>query len=723
MAEQERDGSPGTSLSRACALAWLGSVAAALPTAVRTNLAGGAWVEGLVGAAAIFCCLLLPAAWLVPRAWRGLRAVAGLTSRAGPPPGALVAGIGLWASFSVAALTALGALLKATTHHRGLGGAAFGALGLALCLAAAVAAGRLVGVGRRWIERGGPRRPLLAAAGLLVAGPLLLSALPLGGFGAGLGPAGAPIRAALVDGLLAAVVLAALLRFKVLDRSGRAARVAAPALVAATLVGGFGRIEQSPTLARAMRAGGGLPAAVLWLLQAWADRDGDGAAAHFGGGDCDEGDPHRHPGAADRPGDGIDSDCDGIDGPAAAAASAARSPATASASGSPATSAATSASPRAASASAPAGERVDIILVTLDTVRADHTSAYGYGKPTTPALAALGERGVLFEHAYAAGCDMPQALAPLISGRPLGETPHSREEWPYVKPETDTVAERLGRAGYATAAVVSFTWLRQDKGVSQGFDYFDESPFRADHPERKSTGQRAGEAATALYRRLGAGSRPLFLWLHLFDAHEKYLAHPGLDFGPGPSGRYDAEVAFVDRQLAALRAVVDAGPRAARTLWVVHGSHGEGFGEHGAFGHGRELYDEAIRVPLVVAGPGVRPGRYGAAAVGTLDIAPTVLDLAAASREGLGGESLRPLLRGDGSWRRGAPLLASCAGRTAVIDWPLKLLSIGRGRRRERLLLFDLEADPGEQRDLSAVRGADLTRLGALRGRAASGER
>jgi len=367
-------------------------------------------------------------------------------------------------------------------------------------------------------------------------------------------------------------------------------------------------------------------------------------------------------------------------------------------------------------------ERPDLVLVTLDTVGAKHCSTYGYRRKTTPALSKLAGRGVLFEHAYAPGSSTQRALMPLVSGRGLTETPRSAGQWPTISEEVDTLAERLGRAGYATAAVVSFTWLRKDRWFHQGFDHFDESPFREHHPERKVTGPAAVAAAKAIHDRLAQRETPLFLWVHLFDAHTKYLAHDGIDFGGNLLDRYDGEVAFVDRQLAALWEHVEAGPRAERTLWVVHGSHGEAFGEHGKTGHGVDLYDEVLRVPLVVAGHGLEPARYGTRAVSTLDIAPTIVAFAGAGAHDLAGVSLRPIIAGDRS-RTHPPVWARSWRRTCVIDWPLKLLVHDREDKPERLLLFDLAADPAERKDVSADRPEDFRRLDGLRRKRAASSR
>jgi arylsulfatase A-like enzyme len=273
----------------------------------------------------------------------------------------------------------------------------------------------------------------------------------------------------------------------------------------------------------------------------------------------------------------------------------------------------------------------------------------------------------------------------------------------------------MKRAGYATGAVVSFMWLSDEKGFNQGFDRF-ETVYREEHPERSVTGALATRSALSILDEFGKKDAPIFLWVHLFDAHEKYLEHAGTRFGRGASGMYDGEVAFVDKQIGQIAAFVAKWNRTRKLAWVVHGSHGEGFGEHGSKGHGTELYDEMIRVPLVIALPDAKAGRYDAQPVTTLDIAPTVLALGGASADGVVGVSLVPHARLDPAAPKHAPVVAYGPKRAALIDWPFKLMVQERKERKKqnRNFLFDLATDPKEAKDLSAERVDDVTRLEKL---------
>ncbi len=730
-------------LSEACALAWLSALVCAFPTAIRASTGGGRFADGGLIGAAVWTSLVLPLLWLAPLAARGFRGVVSPRSVR-----RVAFGLVVLASLSAVLLAAFASILARATHHRGLGGVTFGLVGAGLLLAAAVVAGRAVtaleGLGERvpsWARRA-PVAPLVVLAGAaIVTAPLLISGDD------------SSLRSSLADALLGGAVTTLAVVYGLHSALERAARVLALPLAACTIIAGYARVELAPESRAALGRAGGVPAVVLDLLERWTDADRDGSGAHFGGGDCDEGDPRRHPRADDALGDGIDADCDGRDGrardghilasvaagergngasgdppllrasvtPSLAASGLHLEPSDEAPTPEPATSTppldvpVVPASAPATVVGAPASvpvSRPDIVLVTLDTVRADRTSIYGHQPPTTPRLEALANTGVVFEHAYAVGSDTQRALMPVVSGHPLSATPHTADEWPTIDDRVDTLAERLSRHGYQTIGVTSFTWLRADRGFGQGFGALDESPFRDGHPERTATGARAVDATIAHHAKLAA-DKPAFLWIHLFDAHARYLEHEGIAFGTSDPKKYLGELAYLDRELGRLIDAVASSPRAARTAWLVHGTHGEAFGEHGSDGHGTQLYDEVLRVPLFVAAPGVRPQRFGAGAVSTLDIAPTLLALAGAPSDDLPGVSLAPVLAGDSDFRR-AHVVAHAYRRVALISWPLKLMTYRTSAGKERLTLFDLESDPGEQHDLAGARGDELRKLAAL---------
>jgi len=702
----------------AAAMGLVISIVCSVPTALRAADEGGSFGSAIWVGGAVLLPIGAVLVGLMRASSRGFRAVArigvgSVTTGADVSTGRTAAlSIALWIGLAIPLLAGLGAGLKAATNHRGLGGATFGVVGLGLVLVAALVAQRLSRWGRSLVDDGKP--PWLVVGGLgavallptsIAVAPVLRSAQTSGS-----------VLAALVDGALMAAGVALFVSISVPASVGRAARYGGIPLAVIFLLTGVRDVQSDDALA--MRRGGGLAAAVLGALERWSDHDLDGHGAHFGGGDCDEGDPSRHPGARDDDGDGVDGDCDGADAARAIPPSQTAPGQTVLASSEtvivePEPLGAQSAEARSGEPTSPAAptERPHIVLVTLDTVRADHTSAYGYNKPTTPVLAKLAARGMLFEHAYATASDTQRALMPLVSGKRLSKTSHGGGEWPRVEDDENTLAERLQASGYATGAVSSFTWLRKDKGFTQGFDRFEEA-FQHAHPEREATGGHAVTAAKSILADFAKQDRPSFLWVHLFDAHARYLEHAGIDFGNGKSGRYDGEIAYVDQRLGELVSEVAALGREQSTAWLVHGSHGEGLAEHQFWGHGRELYEEAIRVPMVLALPGSSDAsRHADGAVSTGDIAKTILSMAKADRQGVQGRSLL-----DASGAEGRPPVYARASRRAVlIDWPLKLMRKIRGeKKKDRLLLFDLAADPNEKHDISEERPKDLERLQGL---------
>ncbi len=210
--------------------------------------------------------------------------------------------LALWIGIALPLLEGLGAVLKATTHHRGIAGATFGVLGLVIVAGAALLSQRLVRLGRALVERGlAPWIPAAigAAVGVL---PLLVVAATLGreqGEGAAAG-----VRAAILDGAIVFVATALAASMDLPPRLRKPAGFGGVPLAVLVFLGAGWLVESSPPLARALKAGGGLPATLLGVLEGWTDRDGDGAGSHFGGDDCDEGDPTRHPGAPEVAGTG-----------------------------------------------------------------------------------------------------------------------------------------------------------------------------------------------------------------------------------------------------------------------------------------------------------------------------------------------------------------------------------------------------------------------------------
>ncbi|MCB9681982.1 MAG: sulfatase-like hydrolase/transferase [Alphaproteobacteria bacterium] len=287
-------------------------------------------------------------------------------------------------------------------------------------------------------------------------------------------------------------------------------------------------------------------------------------------------------------------------------------------------------------ASPPAPDGPSVVLVTLDTTRADHLGAYG-GAAATPAFDGLADRGMLFERAYSSAPLTIPSHSTILTGR-FPPSHGVRDNGNYVLPDSAvTLAERFGHAGYATAAFTAAFPTSRRWGFAQGFDTFSDAlvhdPVLQDWRDARPAGPVVDEAVAWLDDVDG----PVFLWVHLFDAHWPYA--PPEPFASRYGDRpYDGEIAYADSQLGRLLDAVAAhGP----AVVAVTADHGEGLGDGGEATHGFLLHDATIRVPLVLAGPGVPEGVRGDTPVSHVDLAPTLLALAGVDdTDGLQGRSL-----------------------------------------------------------------------------------
>ena len=384
------------------------------------------------------------------------------------------------------------------------------------------------------------------------------------------------------------------------------------ALVAGSL--GFG---DSPTVIKAATAYSGLGGALARGLRAQLDRDGDGASWALGGGDCDDGDARIHPGAPEVPDDGIDQNC--LAGDAGAATARARELAFA-----------------PLPAQVPANSNV--LLITIDTLRADHLGAYGYRRDTSPHLDRLARDGALFVHGWAHAPSTRYSMPAILTGRlPLDVFyDHSVQGWPGLAAEATTIAEVLRPLGLATGAITNYWYFDRSRRMDQGFDEYDNEnarlhasvPGEGPAQTRGSSSREQTDKALAFVER-HAGGR-WFLWVHYYDPHYAYEAHAGSpSFGSGRVDLYDGEIRFTDEQVGRLLEGLRARGLYDRTIVAVTGDHGEGFGEHGIDLHGYHLYAAQTRVPMIVRAPGLA-GRRSETPAGHIDLLPTLANLAGA---------------------------------------------------------------------------------------------
>jgi arylsulfatase A-like enzyme/Flp pilus assembly protein TadD len=380
----------------------------------------------------------------------------------------------------------------------------------------------------------------------------------------------------------------------------------------------------------------------------------------------------------------------------------------------------------------------NVLLVTIDTLRADALGGYGSSSGATPHLDALARRGVLFEQAHASAPNTLPSHSSILTG--LHPYHHRvRENGVHQLAEQyTTLAERLSEAGYATAAEVADVVLARKTGIAQGFALFRDIESRGVELQRlrvtrdgrlsdPSTPIEGVDAKIVDLHTRGANDitragiaflreprgGPFFLWLHYFDPHWPYA--PPAPFSSRFSDSYIGEVAYTDESLAGVLAEIERQGLDDSTLVVIASDHGEGLGAHGESRHSHLVYQSTIHVPLLFSGPGVPDGRRVAAPVQTVDIAPTILAWAGvdghAKSDGIsllgafeGRELPERLVYGE-----------SVSLRRLVDVSPLRFVREGRWKliHEPTPELYDLAADPNEATDLASGERARVERLRA----------
>jgi len=397
----------------------------------------------------------------------------------------------------------------------------------------------------------------------------------------------------------------------------------------------------------------------------------------------------------------------------------------------------------------------NVVLVTIDTLRADHCSVYGYAKRTTPGLERLAREGTLFEAAYAPMATTGPSHASMFTG--LFPRTHGLVKNGFAFPAGPrTLTEELAAKGYRTAAVVSSYVLASKFGFARGFESYDDD-FRGSHGTFQSRIWEGIEAPANFDRRADETTQhaiqwldsraaasgnhtaapPFFLWVHYFDPHDPYdppdpyrhdfAAAPGASDLDREVGGYDGEIAFTDAELGVFLDGLSRRAGDGATLVIVVGDHGEGLMDHGHMHHGLQIYEESVRVPWIVWWPGHVPaGRRVTTPVELVDLMPTVLTLVGggATPPALQGRDLAPLLAAKPAPPEQRPVfLQRRLYKTQEVEgrqvqgekygvrmgtWKY-LEALGEGTRE----LYDLSSDPGERRnrvDEQPERAASLTR-------------
>ncbi len=344
----------------------------------------------------------------------------------------------------------------------------------------------------------------------------------------------------------------------------------------------------------------------------------------------------------------------------------------------------------------------NVLLVTIDTLRADRLGCYGYAGARTPILDGVAAGGVRFTTAVVHVPLTTPSHASILTG--LTPLRHGvRDNGDFALPDgVPSVAEAFRRAGYATAAFVSGFPLDRRFGLARGFETYDDRLPRGDDRRRSAYVERPADQTTrAVERWLDGRKGPWFLWVHYFDPHSPYEPPP--DLAARFQGRpYDGEVAFVDQEIGVLLRRIDQAGARERPVVLVTSDHGEALGEHGEETHGVFLYDATLRVPWILAGPGVLKGRPAATVARAIDAAPTLLDVAGLPPlPGAEGRSLWPAARGESM--PDAPAYAESLFARRHLGWaPLHAWRTARFKLIEapRPELYALDTDSAEMKEV-----------------------
>lgn len=346
----------------------------------------------------------------------------------------------------------------------------------------------------------------------------------------------------------------------------------------------------------------------------------------------------------------------------------------------------------------------NVLLITLDTTRADRLGAYGYARARTPNLDALAREGVRFGDATAQAPITGPAHAAMLTGRyPARHGVRDNATTP-LPDEARTLAEVLSEKGFATGGFVGAFILDRPYGFAQGFQAFNGGFSRVDSGTEANAERRGSlvvDDAVKWVNGLDA-SKPFFGWVHLYDPHVPY------------EGGYDNEISMVDREIGRLLDGLRSRGLFDSTLIAAIADHGESLGEHGEDEHGVFLYDAVLRVPFIMRGPGVKRGHVVAEQVRGIDLFPTILEAAGVERPGgIDGESIWALA-GGGSRSSVPPSYAESYYPRFHYGWS-ELRSIRadgwKAVDAPKPEIYDLREDPSERRNLYASQQALADRM------------
>jgi len=435
------------------------------------------------------------------------------------------------------------------------------------------------------------------------------------------------------------------------------------------------------------------------LVRFLNDFDRDGYGSLLGENDCAPFNPNIHPNARDIPDNGIDENCNGRD------FSTKDLP--------------TYKAGQHMAVPDPYKRDWNILLITIDDTRYDHTGFGGYkkakGRDTTPNLDQLAARSISFNFANAPSTGTMASIPGIItskffhSGIALG--PERRPKAPKILPENTLLGEVMKRGGYSTGAILTHEYF-VDWGLEQGIDSWDDSLAQKWEPKSISSQDVTAKAEAFIAKQ---GEKKWFLWCHYLDPHGKYMPHPGeVQFGTTEEDIYDGEIAYTDKYLGKLFDYLGHSPVASRTVIILTSDHGDAFNEHGFINHANTLYRELLHVPLIVFVPEAEPHTVDGPVSG-LDVFPTIADLGGIDISDLSieGESLVPqIFYGRDAKERVVFAETNLPDvQRAVISNRWKLIYHIKANVSE---LYDLAKDPWEKKNVFSQEKADADHMRGL---------
>jgi arylsulfatase A-like enzyme len=400
-------------------------------------------------------------------------------------------------------------------------------------------------------------------------------------------------------------------------------------------------------------------------------------------------------------------------------------------------------SPRPATARPRSGNGLSVLLITIDTLRADHLGLYGYRRATSPHIDALGRRGTVFDRAFTFWPKTRGSFVMMMTGLRPSQNGYGKTH-PVLLDFNPTLASVLEQAGYRTAAVLDNPNLAAQHGYARGFESYRET-WEEKALATETARAQAITAGGIAYLRAARPDQPFFLWLHYVSPHAPYTPPPpfdrkfldGAESGPrlrAVSGfhggikkewavaghdrlgyyvaQYDGEIASVDDEVGRVVDALAASPVAGKTAVVLTSDHGESLGEHDYyFDHGEDLFDPCLAIPLVVTMPGAPGGRRSTEFASTLDLVPTILDAVKVSYPpDLAGTSVLGAVTGGAGPGRERLFAQNDRNLSATFDARYKLVDTPLDDRHSRAALYDRVRDAGETRDVS-VREPEALRI------------